>query len=58
MVKEANLHKPSLVITGKNAGATRAGLTLYLGLLYAAALAFAVLVEPFQAHHLGGTLII
>ena len=58
MVKEAILRKPSLVIMGKNVGAARAGLTLYLGPLYAAALAFALLVEPFQAHHLGGALVI
>ena len=58
MVKEANLHNPGLVTTGNNAGAARAGLTLFLGPLYAAALAFAVLIEPFQAHHLGGALVI
>ena len=58
MVNEANLHKPSLVITGKNAGAARAGPTLYLGPLYAADSAFAVLGEPIQAHHLVGALII
>lgn len=42
----------------KTLGAARAGLTLYLGPLYAAVTAYFVLGEPIQIHHLVGAAII
>jgi drug/metabolite transporter (DMT)-like permease len=42
----------------KTLGAARAGLTLYLGPLYAAAVAYAVLGEPIQGYHALGAAVI
>lgn len=42
----------------KALGAARAGLTLYLGPLYAAVLAFVVLGEPIEPYHLAGAVVI